>query len=408
MDQRVRRWLEPPNVPRTHYVDNRIYTDAGLFAREQEAILGRCWRFVCHESELPHPGDYRVTDVAGHPIIVVRGKNDIIRSFYNVCAHRGAPIVRDERGHVEGDFQCLYHLWTYGLDGQCTGITRPEGYMGVGLEASSLSLRPVRTQTLFGLVFANLDDEAEPLEEFLGGMVDHLREHLSEAAFEVFHYHRAEMKCNWKLFADNDGEQYHEFLHILNRETGIIHPEYHNRRWKLYPNSHNIMMQGVLHYDSFGLDKRGENTLPGMLPDGFVVMLLFPDVMINIRATVMRIDRMIPIDPGRTLVEWRGLGLANDTDELRDMRRRHHNQVWGPAGRNLPEDTIAVEAQWANMDRGAMPFSLFAREEDLRPQDDENLRAFYQEWGRRIGCDPSDPFGERPEGQVSRRSAAGE
>jgi hypothetical protein len=126
-----------------------------------------------------------------------------------------------------------------------------------------------------------------------------------------------------------------------------------------------------------------------------VVMLLFPDVMINVRSTVMRVDTQIPLDVGRTRIEWRGLGLKSDTADMRSMRVRHHNQVWGPCGRNLPEDIVAVECQWKNMASGASRYNFIAREEDLRPQDDGNLRAFYQEWGRRLGRLPNDPFNER-------------
>ncbi len=142
-------------------------------------------------------------------------------------------------------------------------------------------------------------------------------------------------------------------------------------------------------------ERRSENLIKGMRPDGMVVMLLFPDVMVNIRSTVVRIDTQIPLAPGRTLVEWRGLGVKGDSEEVRAMRVRHHNQVWGPAGRNLPEDVIAVEAQWKNMECGASRFNIIAREEDLKPQDDANMRSFYQEWGRRMGRAPNDPFAER-------------
>jgi len=88
----------------------------------------------------------------------------------------------------------------------------------------------------------------------------------------------------------------------------------------------------------------------------------------------------------------RGLGLKSDTPEVRALRLHHHNQFWGPAGRNLPEDIMAVETQWECMQSGAMRYSIFAREEELRAQDDGNVRHFYQEWGRRMGRDPARPF----------------
>ena len=85
-----------------------------------------------------------------------------------------------------------------------------------------------------------------------------------------------------------------------------------------------------------------------------------------------------------------GRTLRGDTPEVRRQRIAQHNQVWGPMGRNLPEDIWAVETQWSNMASGASAFSMIAREEDLRPMDDATLRAFYSEWQRILDRQPHD------------------
>ncbi len=391
MQAGIERWQAAPDLPATHYIDNRIHVDPEIFVEERERIFAAGWKLACHESELPEPGSFRTLEVAGVGLIVLRGRDGDIRTFFNACPHRGAQLLREERGTLKNRIQCFYHLWSFDLEGNCTGITRPDGYGKVGLGKEDVCLRPVRTGVLFGLVFISLNERIEPLEDFLGSMVESMRPHLGGAELEVFHYHRAEIRTNWKLWVDNNSEQYHEYLHVLNRKTGMAHPSYHERRWRLNPNSHNVISQGTIAYGGIGLDARISNLMPGMNPDGMVVMLLFPDVMINVRATVMRLDTITPVEPGRTVVEWRGLGLKSDSPEMRNERIRHHNQVWGPAGRNLPEDIEAVESQWRNMASGAHRWSIFAREEDLRPQDDANLRAFYLEWGRRVGRAAHDP-----------------
>lgn len=384
------RLVGRPDLPATHYVDARIHTDPDIFIRERERIFASTWKLVCHVSELPEAGSFRTANVAGVDLVVLRGEDHRIRAFYNACPHRGAKLVRGEHGALGKRIQCFYHLWTFNFDGDCTGITRPQGYERSGISKADVRLRPVRTEVVFGLVFVSLNDEVEGLETFLGPMLEPMRTHLGCGDMEVFHYHRAHIHANWKLWVDNNSEQYHEFLHVLNRKTGMAHPSYHKRRWRLHPNGHSVISQGTITYGGMGLDARKDHLLPGMKPDGMVVALLFPDVMINVRATVMRIDTITPLEPGLTLVEWRGLGLSSDSPEVRDRRISHHNQVWGPAGRNLPEDVEAVESQWSNMASGAHRWSILAREEDLRPQDDANLRAFYREWGRRVGCVPSD------------------
>ena len=106
----------PPALPPTHYLDNRIFTDPSIFREEQERLFSKVWQFVCHESELPNSGDFRTTQVAGKPLIVVRDESGSIRAFFNVCRHRAAEVVRSESGNARS-FTCFYHHWNYGLDG---------------------------------------------------------------------------------------------------------------------------------------------------------------------------------------------------------------------------------------------------------------------------------------------------
>lgn len=68
-----------PELPESHYLDNRIYTDEAVFRDEQERIFGKVWQFVCHESEFAANGDFRTTTIAGKPIVIVRGQDGVIR-----------------------------------------------------------------------------------------------------------------------------------------------------------------------------------------------------------------------------------------------------------------------------------------------------------------------------------------
>lgn len=402
----ARKWNEPPRLPTTHYLDNRIYCDPAIFAAEQARIFAGGWKLVCHASELPNKGDYKVSSVAGRSIITVRGKDGVVRSFLNACAHRGAEIVRDVRGNVKGGFRCFYHLWSYDLEGRNTFMTRPEGYKACGLKNEDYGLRAVRTESVLGLVFVSLHDNVESLRDYLGGVVDHLEEHLGSQEFEVFHHHSAQVAANWKLWNDNNTEVYHEYLHVLNRKTGLLQPGFNDRTWRLYRNGHGTCGQTPIRYEAMGLGGRTEHTLPGMRPSGIIAIAIFPDVLLLIRGTVMRLDIVTPLAPDRTLVEWRGLGLMSDTSEVRELRVAHHNQVWGPAGRNLAEDIAAVESQQRNMASGAALYSVIAREEGLRPQDDCNLRAYYQEWGCRVGRWPHDLDASRDEMSIQPSHAA--
>src|SRR5438270_4294402 len=102
MSRNAVQWYEKPKFPETHYVDTRIYTDGNLFREEQEKIFGKCWIIACHESELPGPYDYRTfAHPGGVPLIVVRGDDGKVRSFYNICPHRGNTLLYDPVGNAK-------------------------------------------------------------------------------------------------------------------------------------------------------------------------------------------------------------------------------------------------------------------------------------------------------------------
>jgi methanesulfonate monooxygenase subunit alpha len=386
---------DKPQLPPTHFLDNRIFTEEGIFRDEQSRIFAKVWQFVCHESEVEKPGDFRCVRVADKAVVLVRGEDGIIRGFHNVCRHRAAEVVREEAGHARF-FTCFYHHWTYTLTGELRGVAKPDGYDAVKLDKSALGLLPVRCESLAGLVFVCLDEGAEPLRDFLGDIVRGFLEPLGSLPMEAFHFHKAVLATNWKLWQDNNSERYHAMLHVANRKTlpwvlGKTSP----MKLRIEPKGHSGYWadggEARVEYERGGYSSGAEGTLPGMRPDEMRVINLFPDLMINIRSNVVRLDRMVPLSPGRTLVEWRGLGVKGDSEALRAVRIRQHNLFWGPTGRNLPEDVLAVESQARAMASDDVRYSIIAREEDLNPTDDANVRAYYQEWGRRMGRSAAAP-----------------
>lgn len=403
-------------LPATHYLDNRIYLDPDIFAEERRRIFERAWNFVCLASEAPNPGDFRVVTVAGHSLLIVRGEDGRLRAFYNICTHRAAPLVRQERGNGKA-FQCFYHLWTFGLDGSLRGVTKPEGYEGTGFCKDDFGLVEVRVDTVAGLVFVCLSDETGSLQDYLGAeLVARMEKTLGQVELEAFHYHKAVVRTNWKLWNDNNSEIYHNFLHPFNRKT-TAEAMYTHTGHVLYPNGHALMIttdpRARVQYGAGGVESReGVPAFPGLHGNGNWLANIFPDLLLLIRGTVLRIDRMVPLAPGQTLVEWRGVAIKGDSPDVRVQRIRHHNQIWGPMGRNLPEDILAVEEQWRQMSSQAVVgYSVYAREHEPLPDgrlqalDDGNMRAYYQTWGRWMGRAPQAPFGEgaAPPGREERR-----
>ena len=399
MSRNEQQWSAQPDLPDDHYVSSSVYADEELFKEEQRKIFAKTWKFACHESEIAKPGDFRTTDHAGIPIVVVRGQDGIVRTFINSCSHRGALVVTAPRGNARS-FTCFFHLWSYDSKGKCISMTRDEGYAKCGPTKEASGLRSVRTAIRLGMVFINLDDDAEDFDSYVGDSLCDLEEPMGTVPLEVFHYHRVVMRANWKQWHETNMELYHEWGHVVNRTTSVAVEGYHDRKWRIHPNGHGTLDSLKVGYANYkGWDARAGIELPGLKPNEFRVTDLFPNTTVIIRATTIRIDTSIPIGPGLTILEQRGLGVKGESAQDRSMRRKHHNQFWGPFGRNLPEDVIFVEAVEKANRRHASKFGIISRQEDLKSQDDEIMRAYYKVWGKWMGRKANDPYGiaSRPE-----------
>jgi len=122
---------------------------------------------------------------------------------------------------------------------------------------------------------------------------------------------------------------------------------------------------------------------------------VFPTMTFNLRPPALRIDTMVPLGPDKTIIEFRGLGIKKDTPEQRAERLRDHNAVWGPFGRNVPEDQIAVVGQMMALKTGRNSSYILHGREEHSAHDDICLRHFYSEWSKRMDRSAADPFDAR-------------
>src|SRR5262249_5487940 len=99
-----------------HTLPQPFYCDPDVYAFDVAAVLPRSWVLLGFEAELPTPGSYLSVTIGPHPVLVVRGRDRVIRGFHNTCRHRGAQICQ-EGGGSSPRIVCPYHRWTYDLDG---------------------------------------------------------------------------------------------------------------------------------------------------------------------------------------------------------------------------------------------------------------------------------------------------
>ena len=192
-------------------VPSSWYTDERVLAFEREAVLARTWQYVGPEAHLDGPGAYVTATVAENPV-VVRGRDGVVRGFYNVCRHRGGPLATDARGCATM-LQCRYHGWTYTLDGALRGVPRFD--RTELFDKRDYGLVPVAVAVWEGLLFVNLTGEGPGLETVLGG----IRERIAPIRLGSLRFHSRvvyEVACNWKAYVDNYLEGYH---------LPLVHPD---------------------------------------------------------------------------------------------------------------------------------------------------------------------------------------
>jgi len=191
-------------LPRATTLPPRCYIDARWYAGEVERIFQREWLSVGRVEQVPRAGDYFTVEMLDEPLVVVRESRDHIRVLSRVCRHRGMPVVSGA-GHRKS-FQCPYHLWTYGLDGQLLGA--PEMDRAEGFSKTQCRLPTFRTEVWEGWIFVNFDPHAPPL----GPQIEPLRQAIAP-------YRVAELcgtpplvfdsRWNWKIMVENFMESYH-------------------------------------------------------------------------------------------------------------------------------------------------------------------------------------------------------
>jgi methanesulfonate monooxygenase large subunit len=386
----------PKKLPPSHYVDPAIYSDPQLFDEEREKIFGKVWWLAIHESEVPNPYDFRTYQhPAGRELVIVRGEDMKVRTFYNICPHRGNLLVYEPSGNAKR-LVCIFHQWAFNGKGECIDIPRgKDGYQD-RVCASDVALKEVRTEIGYGgFVWVNVDDNCGPLSEHIGHALDYMLPELEAEPMQVLWYYQARLKTNYKLIHDTNSEFYHDYLHYHNRITGMMKPEsgYFQRRYEAFPNGHASVGSMNVDYGAYKGGGHSDLGWPNLPTNGWKLVDLFPCITVNLRTSVLRIDTYIPLGPKDVILEFRALGLKSDTPQMRRQREKDAATIWSPFGRNLHEDLLASTGQGIAMTEHSDPmYVLQGREENQTIHDEIGMRHYLAEWSRRMGRSSADPY----------------
>jgi Rieske 2Fe-2S family protein len=274
------------------------YTDPDFFRLELERVHLDMWLYAGRTEEIAAPGDYVVREIGPESVIILRDDRGELRSFHNVCRHRGTRLCKQQGGHFPGIIQCPYHAWTYGLDGTLSKAPHMDKVQG--FREQDYPLHPVAVDTWDGHLFINLSKKPPPLSEHLLDLPGRFRPWAME---ELRRVHRKvySLNCNWKLIIQNYSECIHcpvihpllnKHSHYMSGENSTPRPTYLGGRMDLREGVKTLTMDGQSPWAPLpGLNEtqRRQVIYYAILPN--MLLNLHPDYMLTFTLWPKACDR---------------------------------------------------------------------------------------------------------------------
>lgn len=351
--------------------------DPAVYEAEREKIFRRTWLKVATTTELPEIGDYKVKElpVADASVLIVRGKDNKVRAFHNVCTHRGNKVVPTTEFETFGRARagvvtCRFHGWVFGTDGPLRSVPMEEGFGK--LDKSCLGLREIACDIWEGFVFINFADPPEQsLLDYLGDFATLFGGYPYEESTTIFRYSTV-LECNWKVALYAFSEGYHVptihagslpgFRGVEHSDFKLIGPHASSTIYGagMDTAASTAKFAGILH----GSERHRPR--PDLLPPGinptrrsdfqFELPNIFPNLIIHLASGCgypgmsFFTHQFWPLGHGRTL--WEGINYFRPAQNAAERAAQFHVNA---LHRNAwLEDTATMEDTFTGIRSGAI------------------------------------------------------
>ncbi len=278
----------------------RWYTDPAILEVEKEKIFWNTWQPVGRLEMVMRPGDYFTCEVIGEPVVVTRTKEGELKAFYNVCRHRGATVANGKGNRKS--LQCVYHGWTYGLDGKLLAAPEFEGVKD--WQKEQVCLPEIKVEAWGPFIFVNLDPAAPAMKDTSYGKI---HAEIINNGFNIDKMTLMERRdyyidCNWKVYVDN----YLEGYHLPTAHPGLFKElDYDKYRVDTFADysSQYAPIRELQPDEMRGRDRRYVRTSE---ESQALYYWMFPNVMLNVYLDNISINIILPLGHDKTLTifEW--------------------------------------------------------------------------------------------------------
>jgi len=289
------------------------YWDADYFKVEMERVIRPSWQIVCHDSDMPNPGDWRTLELLGESILVIRGQDGAARAFANVCRHRGSRLVDGHEGCAKR-LTCPYHAWTYATDGRLVALPHREDYRG--FDAAEWGLIPVELERWRGFLFVRLESGGPSVAAMMAPYETEIAPHRCEELRALGRITMRPRDVNWKNVADN----YSDGLHIDVAHPGLT--RLFGKSYAIEAGAHVDRMSGALREQpSSNISERAyQHFLPAGAGRTWLYFKLWPNVAFDIYPDQVDFMHFVPVSPTRTMIREISYALPDDRREMKAAR----------------------------------------------------------------------------------------
>ncbi|GGH19967.1 Phenylpropionate dioxygenase, large terminal subunit [Cribrihabitans marinus] len=326
-------------IERANGLPNAHYTDPGVFAEENQALIADGWAGLAAEGDVPTPGDAVPLTFLGMPLLLLRDRAGTVRVFQNICRHRGMILV-DAPRKIEGAIRCPYHSWCYSTQGRLVStphVGGPGQNIHAGIDRDTLGLIEVRSHVWMGVVWINISGTAVEFEEAHADLMSRWAE------FDKPLHHggpdstfRLDVTCNWKLAVENYCESYHlPWVHPGLNSYSRLEDHYHIEAPGRYSGQGTLVYRqlkaedGSVFADFDGLSDKWDT--------GAEYIAVYPNVLLGVHRDHAFAIILVPEAQDRTSEHVHLLYPTPDTDP--DLRARNAAQ-WKLV---FEEDVFVVE-----------------------------------------------------------------